>query len=400
LVKGKVLIKTITKEAPTMIHPHELKAEDIHSFAREIMKKNLRIEANGYICKTEMLYDVLLKASAECSSLEAACADLEDVADSNTQRAYLNLALSVKELSSQEAQANQALADCIPNSMVWTGVEVAVDCHDEPFYGKQEDLRAVTCGGQAKKGTTHFVRIATAYVIWRQVRLTLAVHYVMPDEKTLDVLKTLLERLKTLGFQAKVLYLDKGFAASAIVDYLLSIHQPAIIANPIRGKTGGTRALCRGRSSYTTAFTFTSGTQTTIAMKASLVPDKTGTLRRKWLSFIVILLDWTVEKVYQEYRRRFGVECSYRLLRRVRATTTSRNPALRFFLLSLGLILTNVWVFLRWEFARLIAVGPRRVEEARFRFHRFQKLLIRSIEKQYGTICAIPTHISPQSVIY
>ncbi len=383
-----------------MIHPHELKAEDVHAFAREIMKRNLPIEANGYICKTEMIYDVLLKASAECSSLEAACADLEDVADSNTQRTYLHLALSIKELSSQEAQANQALAACIPESMVRMGVEVAIDFHDEPFYGKQENLRAVTCGGQAKKGTTHFVRIATAYVIWRQVRLTLAVHYVLPDEKTLDVLKTLLERLKLLGFQAKVLYLDKGFASSPIVDHLLSIQQPTIIANPIRGKSGGTRALCRGRASYTTAFTFTSGTQATIAMKASLVPDKTGTLRRKWLAFIVILLDWPVEKVYQEYRRRFGVECSYRLLRRVRATTTSRNPALRFFLLSIGLILTNVWVFLRWEFARLIAVGPRRIEESRFRFHRFQKLLIRSIEKRYGTICAIPTHVSPQSVIY
>jgi putative transposase len=383
-----------------MIHQHELKSEDIRAFALEIMKKNFQLEANGYICKTEMLYDVLLKASVECSSLEAVCADLEDVADSNTQRAYLNLALPIKELSSQAEQVNRALADCIPESMVRTGVEIAVDFHDEPFYGKQENLRAVTCSGQAKKGTTHFVRIATAYVIWRQVRLTLAVHYVLPGEKTLDVLKTLLERLKTLGFQAKVLYLDKGFAASPIVDHLISIQQPTIIANPIRGKTGGTRALCRGRSSYTTVFTFTSGTQTTIAMKASLVPDKAGTLRRKWLAFIVILLDWSADKIYQEYRRRFGIECSYRLLRRLRATTTSRNPALRFFLLSIGLILTNVWVFLRWEFARLVATGPRRVEENRFRLHRFQKLLLRSIEKRYRTICAIPTHVSPQSVIY
>jgi putative transposase len=258
----------------------------------------------------------------------------------------------------------------------------------------------VTCGGQAKKGTTHFVRIATASVIWRQVRLTLAVHYVLPDEKTLGVLKILLERLKTLGFQAKVLYLDKGFAASPIIDYLILINQPALLANPIRGKTGGTRALCRGRSSYTTTFTFTSGTQATIAMKASLVPDKTGKLRRKWLAFIVILLDWSAEKIYQEYRRRFGVECSYRLLRRVRATTTSRNPALRFFLLSIGLILTNVWVFLRWEFARWMAAGPRRVEEKRFRLHRFSRFLVRAIETRYGTISAIPTFQSPQSVIY
>ena len=383
-----------------MIHPHELKAEDVRAYALKILKKHLRIEANGYCCKTDMIYDVLMKASAECSSLEAVCADLEEVADSNTLREYVNQALPSDELSAQEEQANRALAECIPESMVRQGIEIAIDYHDEPFYGKQEAMRAVTCSGQAKKGTTHFVRIATAYVIWRQVRLTLAVHYVLPNEEALEVLKILLQRLKKLGFSAKVLYMDKGFAATPIVEHLKTEKQPAIIANPIRGKTGGTRALCHGRSSYTTAYTFTNGTSATIAMKASLVPDKTCKLRRKWLSFLIILLDWSPDKIYQEYRRRFGVECSYRILRRLRATTTSRNPVLRFFLLSLGLILTNVWVLLRWEFARLLATGPRRVDEKLFRLHRFSKLLVRSIEKLYGTISAIPTHQSPQSVIY
>jgi len=107
------------------------------------------------------------------------------------------------------------------------------------------------------------------------------------------------------------------------------------------------------------------------------------------LAFIVICLEWGVETIYQEYRRRFGIECSYRILRRVRAATTSRNPALRFFLLGVGLILVNAWVFLRWEFARLMARGPYRVDEPLFRFHRFTRLLIRSIEKIYGTISSI-----------
>jgi hypothetical protein len=401
LVKGKAPTKTnYQKVPPEMIHPYELKAEDVRAYALKILKKHLRIEANGYSCKTDMIYDVLMKASAECSSLEAVCADLEEVADSNTLREYVNQALPSDELSTQEEQANRALAECIPESMAHQGIEIAIDYHDEPFYGKQEAMRAVTCSGQAKKGTTHFVRIATAYVIWRQVRLTLAVHYVLPNEEALEVLKILLQRLKKLGFSAKVLYMDKGFAATPIVEHLKTEKQPAIIANPIRGKTGGTRALCHGRSSYTTAYSFTNGTSATIAMKASLVPDKTCKLRRKWLSFLIILLDWSPDKIYQEYRRRFGVECSYRILRRLRATTTSRNPVLRFFLLSLGLILTNVWVLLRWEFARLLATGPRRVDEKLFRLHRFSKLLIRSIEKLYGTISAIPTHQSPQSVIY
>lgn len=78
----------------------------------------------------------------------------------------------------------------------------------------------------------------------------------------------------------------------------------------------------------------------------------------------------------------------------------SRNPALRFFLLGIGLVLVNTWVFLRWEFARVVGRGPRRVDPDRLRFHQFTRLLIRSIEAIYSVVMAVPTHSSPQSVIY
>lgn len=383
-----------------MIHPKELKAEDIRSYTMKVIQPHVPLEVQGYRCNTEMILNVILKASAENSSIEAASADLEGVADSNTMREYLNEALDGEKLREQEQAMNAALAESIPSAMQRTKLEVAIDFQDEPFYGKQEDLRKVTCSGQAKKGTTHFVRIATAYVIWKQVRLTLAVRYVLPEEETLEIVEFLLQRLKTLGLTSRVLYLDKGFASGPVVRYLQDQHQPAIIACPIRGKDGGTRALCQGRGSYTTPYTFTDGTQVTLALKASLVPDKTGQRRRKWLAFIGIDLDWAVEKIDQEYRRRFGIECRYRILRRVRATTTSRNPALRFFLLAVGLILVNIWVFLRWEFARLNSPGPRRVNEPLFRFHRFTRFLIRAIEQLYGVVMALPTDRSPQSVIY
>lgn len=135
-------------------------------------------------------------------------------------------------------------------------------------------------------------------------------------------------------------------------------------------------------------------------MVATLVPGKSGKRRRKWVLFIVIHLDWPPHQVYDHYRRRFGIECSYRLLRRVRALTTSLNPAVRFFLLGIGLVLVNTWVFLRWEFARVLGPGPRRADLVRFRFHRFVRFLVRAIEDSYGVVTSIPTHISPQSVIY
>jgi len=384
-----------------MIPQYELKAEDIRAYTLDILKDHVKLNVNGYRCTTEVILDVVLKASAEGSSVEAASNDLQDAADSNTIREYLNAALDIQALREQENEMNAALAECIPNSMPRTNVEVAIDFHDEPFYGKQPGLREVTCSGQAKKGTTHFIRIASAYVIWRQVRLTLALRYVLPDEKALDILKILLERLQELDFgEIRVLYLDKGFASTKIIDHLKERKQPAIIACPIRGKDGGTRAFCQGRQSYRTEYTFTDGTQATLAFKATLVPDKSGKRRRKWLAFIVIELDWTPEKVHHEYRRRFGIECSYRLLRRVRAMTTSRNPAVRFFLLAVGMILVNAWVFLRWEFARLLAPGLRRVDEARLRFHRFTRLLIRAIEDVHDVVMAIPASQSPASVIY
>jgi putative transposase len=383
-----------------MIHQYELKANDVHAYTLEMLKEHLKIKVDGYICKTDMILNVLIKASAENSSLEAACADLEETADSNTIREYLNEALPIKELREQEKQVNKVLESGTPEDLVRTDIEIAIDFHDEPFYGKQAGTRQVTCAGQAKKGTTHFVRIATAYIIWRQVRLTLAVRYVLPEDETLEILKFLLKRLKKLGFKAKVLYMDKGFASTSIIQYLTKQRQPTIIACPIRGKKGGTRALCHGRSSYSTKYTFTDGTQTAIAMKASLVPNASRKLRRKWLAFILILLDWKPDKVYEEYRRRFGIECSYRMLRRVRASTTSRNPSLRFFLLGVGLILVNAWVFLRWTFSRLMDRGPRRVDGSRFRLYRFTKFLIRTVEKIYGSVSSVPTHISPQSVIY
>jgi putative transposase len=383
-----------------MILEHWLKTEDIRQQTVKTLSENLSMNVAGYRCDATMIWDVLLKASVERASIEATCADLEWVADSNTVREHLNEALPLADLGLQEAEMNNALAASIPVSRGRGQVEVAIDFHDEPFYGKAAEVKAMTCRGQAKKGTTHIIRIASAYVIWRQVRLSLAVVYVWPGDATLNILQRLLTRLKTLGFSAKVLYLDKGFASTGVIRYLTKCQQPAIIACPIPGKDKGTRSLCTGRSSYTTTYAFTDGTQAQLAAVATLVPDKSGQRRRKWVLFIVIHLDWSPHKIYDEYRRRFGIECSYRLLRQVRASTTSLNPALRFFLLGIGLVLVNTWVFLPWEFARALGRGPRRVDPDRFRFHRFVRFLVRAIQDIYGVVSFIPTHRNPQSVIY
>ena len=141
-----------------MIPQYELRAEDIRRYTIEKMKEHFSVKAHGYCCTTDMILDVLLKASAECSSLEASCAHLAEVADSNTIREYLNESIEIKKLRQQEGQVNKAVASCIPASMQRQRIEIAIDFHDQPFYGKKEETRRVTVRGQAKKGTTHFIR--------------------------------------------------------------------------------------------------------------------------------------------------------------------------------------------------------------------------------------------------
>ncbi len=282
----------------------------------------------------------------------------------------------------------------VPPQMPRRGLEMAIDFHDEPFYGKSEALRAYTVRGEAREGTTYLWRIATLYVIWRGVRVTLALTYVLPKEKTLTIPQRLLQRRADLGIHPKVLYLDKGFASGTIIAYLHGEAKlPASIACPIRGEEGGTRALCRGRKAYRTRCTFSDGTPTDLAIVPTLKRQpKTGKSKRTWLVYIVIHLDWSAKKVQQRYRRRFGIESSYRQLGQVRAHTNSRNPALRFFFLALALLLIDLWGFLRCLCTRVVGRGPFRLEVNRFRLARFTAFLRRAIESAYGTTISIPIY--------
>jgi hypothetical protein len=378
-----------------MIAKDRLKAEDVRDMCERLLREQLSMETEGYKINTSMALNVLMTAAAEKRSIEAVCGDLGAVVDSNTLREALNRALTVDDLRQQEAEFNAALVECVPRQMPRAGLEMAIDFHDEPYYGKSEAVQAYTCRGEAHDGTTYFWRIATLYVIWRQVRLTLALTYVLPHESALGIVERLLKRRENLGIGCKVLYLDKGFCSGDIIAYLQDTTQPALIACPIRGKKGlgGTRALCAGRKAYRTSYTFTDGTTADLALVPTLARDKkTGKQRRTWLVYVLVHLDWSARKAHQRYHRRFGIESSYRQLGQVRAFTNSRNVALRFFFLALALLLLNIWTFLRCACTRVIATGPFRLALNLFRLARFTAFLRRAAEQLYGTTLSIPIY--------
>ncbi len=374
-------------------HTPKLTERDVLEQARERLQPHLRFEADGYACNREQLIHLLLGVAATKNTLEAVCAELETSPCAATARSYLNEQLKGEELPKLERAVNEALAQALPPHLCLRAHEVAVDYHDQAYYGKTTQETGCWVRAEAKHGTTRVYRVATAYLILKGLRFTLALKFVTAEDDHGSVLKFLLRRLKALKIKAHTLYLDKGFASVRVIKFLHRVKQRAIIACPVRGKTGGVRALCVGRRSYVTEHTFSSPThgraKTTVAVcRAFTTATRTGRRKKEaqWLVYILIACQMRPGQVRKKYRLRFGIETSYRCARRVRGWTTANNAAYRFLLIALSFFLLNVWIELRWLWARRPRRGRRYLAEAHFRLRRFAQFIVSALGTLYGSV--------------
>jgi putative transposase len=381
----------------------KLTAQDVLTHARTRLRDHVSLHAAGSVCTTDDLLNVLLGVAVTQGTIEAVCADLPGTPNPETIRRYLNAQLRPDELPRLEEQVNAALADDIPRRVLTDARDVAIDLHDRPYYGTSPQAEGGWVRGEAKDGTTRFYRLATAYVMLNGLRVTLALRFVRPEDDTVTILHCLLQRIASLELRLKRLFLDKGFAGTPVLAYLTQRRQPAIIACPIRGKTGGTRALCRGQSSYRTRYTFNAGSAQAFTAEVAVcrvltTAKRTQRMERRasWLLFILIELDLVPKRVRKLYRRRFGIESSYRCGGHVRGWTTSRNVAYRFMLLGLSFMLLNVWVHLRWCFTQVPRRGRRWLMTQHFALRRFANFVRRALERHYSYIHEITAPAVPR----
>jgi len=384
---------------------HTLKLTDVEVLEQttQLLKEHLPLKAAGYICTTEDLISILLGAAANCGTVQALATDLVGSPDPETIRGYLREQLRVEDLPKLERQLNAALAEKIPARAWRQARDVALDFHDRPYYGKTSQEKGLWVRARAKDGTTRFYRIATAYVMVHDLRVTLAIHFVRPGEKTVKVVKTLLHQVKKRQIRVERLFLDKGFGNIAVMAYLTHQGLSTVIACTIRGKTGGTRALCQGRKSYRITHTFhgeggLSFTANLVVCRAFTTAKRTKRLKPRlvWLVYILINLDLAPKAVRRLYRRRFGIETSYRCSGQVRGWTTSNNPAYRFVLMALAFVLLNVWIHLRWLFTQVPRRGRRRLDTKRFELTRLAKFIRRALEDRYGCVREIVALAAPR----
>lgn len=389
---------------PKTVTPQTDKLTDRRTldFTIAILEQCFDLSADGYICQTRDLYQVLVTAAVRQTYIETVCNDLTGAPDGNTVRGYLNEQLTPDDIRAIQRDCNRALASQLPAWLRDHPKEVTIDLHDVPYYGKDDldDKDCWVCRGEAREGTTRFYRCATAYIMHKDVRFTLAVVFVHPDDDLVKIVKQLIRRVKALKIKVKRYYFDKGFCSIAVLRVLLADpNLSAIVAVPIRGKKGGTRALCRGRSSYRTNYTFRNQELGELTVPLAVVRTfrrrRDGTLQATWLIYVILnAKEVPLREIRKLYRRRFGIESSYRLLEQVRGRTTARNPALRFLWMGLALLIGNIWIALHWMYLLQRHRGRHRILRKHFILDRMAQFLRRAVENIYGVISSVEP-ISP-----
>jgi len=345
---------------------------EVQAYAEDWLNLALRIEYYGTKCSTPVLLKILLMAAARVVSVFAACRSLDDAPSDQTIRNALSAALpgDIREL---ERRLNLGLVTRVPRALYRKSRALAIDLTLIPYHGKP--LRDITeiFRGEPKSGTSHFHAYATAVVLHKGYRYTVALLCVEYGVPMKDVVQRLLAIVRRRGIKVRYLLLDKGFYSAEVVQYLRRADCPFIIPVIVRGRKpktgkiqpGSLRDLRRRKSGYY-PFTLESKptkkqkeekgkkfirVNITICVASKSWEDKeTGKRRRNKQMFVVWKIRRTPWEIREIYRTRFGIETSFRQMYEAKIKTCTRDPIQRLLFVGIALILRNVWVWLHFRY--------------------------------------------------
>jgi hypothetical protein len=244
--------------------------------------------------------------------------------------------------------------------------DIAIDQHYCPFYGDRNTPGIV--GGQKKHGSKYHYAYVTAAILHRRHRYTVGLMALDCAYKPHEIVTILLEQVQSRGVRVRGVALDSGFDSGETLLLLQGRGLSYVV--PLRRKG-------RGSNRRNACFALPLGTITEVAWKTekSRRPVRTQAvvLRRAgersvkvyafggWGSQAAV---WRARQAKRAYRRRFGIETSYRPMNESKGRTTKKDEVYRLLLLGLALLLRQVWVWLTWQLARAWRCRPTQWLEA------------------------------------
>jgi len=351
----------------------------------DVLQEHVPIQMEGDF-QPETLFEILVHAASNAQSIEQTSKTLDACPTGNDVRYHLNKLEDPEEL---EEQLNQALRSRTPGRLHNSRQKLAIDLNLIPYYGTPcEEEEPYIIRNQAKAGTCSFYAYATVYVISRGKRVTLALHAVRRDETLVCIITRLLDHMAQLHISIKRLYLDRGFYCVPVIRWLLACDIPLEMPVIVRGKQGGTRALVQRKRTYKTSYTMHSQSYGSVTFPVWVVGTyemgRRGHHGVKYLAFVVYKVSLRIRALPGDYRKRFGIESSYRLKNLSRIRTTTKNPVTRLLYVGIAFLLVNLWVFMIWTYVSKPRKGGRQFFQALFPLRTMLQFLRQVVERKIG----------------
>lgn len=361
-----VINSFISKEGTMRSKDHYIITRDeVHGVADAWLSAALRLEYQGTKCTTSVLMRILLIAAARMSSILATCRDLADGPCDQTVRNALAAAMP-DDIDEVQRRLNLALATDLPKALFRKSRRIAIDLTLIPYHGQPHASEDEIFRSHPKSGTTHFHAYATAAIVNKGHRYTLALMRVERGMTMKEVMQQLVAIIRRRKVKIRFLLLDKGFYSVSVISYLkragLGFIMPAIVRGrkPKKRRTAtGLRAIRNRRNGYyrhtitTTADGRARRTSVTICVASKDYKHrKTGERRRKKLLYAISKVRLTPAEIREIYRTRFGIETSYRQMNEARIKTCTRDPRQRLLFVGIALVLRNVWIRLHFRLAK------------------------------------------------
>jgi hypothetical protein len=339
------------------------------------------LKDHGWLCTATVVWNVVLRAAARCVSVAAACRDLCDAPSDQAMMSALEQGLP-KTLSVLERRVNETLTGSLPRSMRRRRWELAIDWHLSPYYGQPHRSRNELYYGQPRQGTKKFHAYATACIVADGRRYTLALTWVRRHESTIVALKRLLTRIREIGLKIRCLLLDRAFYNVAVAAFLQAERLPFLMPVVFRGRkpkkgraARGLHALKQRPAGWYRHTMSNRGREVAIRVCVGYRRHR-NRKDRKRVQQKLLFAAWRVSgaptEIRERYRKRFGIETSYRQMRQARIYTCTRNPRLRLLFVAVALILRNIWV---WIHHTRLADGGTDNPTLRLERLRFKRLL-------------------------
>lgn len=358
-----------------------ISSREVYAWTQSHLCEAKLVKDHGWLCTAATVLAIVLRGASRSISVSAACRDLANAPSDQAVMTALEDGLP-KTLPVLECRLNEALSGYLPRRMRRRKWEVAIDWHLDPYYGQPYKSRNEIYYGQPKQSTTKFHAYASACIVEYGRRYTLALTWVRRHESTITVLRRLLARIREIGLNIRCLLLDRAFFSVAVMQFLQQEKLPYLMPvkfsgrRPKKGcKLTGLRAFKRkpaGWSAYTMKSRKQEVTFSVCVAYRSYQDRKDGKKKRQKLIFAAWKVHGSPTDTRERYRKRFGIETSYRQRRQGRIYTCTRQPHLRLFFVAISFILRNVWV---WIHHTRLAEGAGDTMTLHLELLRFKRML-------------------------